>query len=153
MEPIHGYDPLKEKSESGQNQANGASLVKEDFASGFGTSALLEPRGAASSTPSAGSKPQPKLAPPTTATINAIRIKGMWRANPRMQNVVNKLLTSLQEANSQLFRFSVSNKDGTVTEYPKERILIKLQSAKNESEEYAWPFEVVLPLAREIPSK
>ncbi len=153
LEPLHGYDPLKVKPESGQNETNGESLVKEDFATGLGASALVEPRVANSATPTPGPRPNPNLAVAAAPTFNAIRIKGMWRSNAEKQNVVNKLLTSLQSSNSPLFRFSVTNKDATVTEYPKERILLKLQSAKNEEEEYAWPFEIVLPLAREIPSK
>ena len=148
MAPVRGYDPLKKKVEAGQPDVNGESVVKDDFGANSTTSSIIAKVATATSAPS-------KANTNTTdsSTFNAIRIKGMWRDNPDKQNVVNKLLASLQGSTSTIFKFSGLNPDKSVAEFPKENILIKLQSAEDEKEKYAWPFEIVLPITREVPAK
>ncbi len=149
FEPIQGYDPfMKQSAEApaGKKAANGRSVVKPDFANAkFGVSSLADIRVEA---------PQPQRGkaapPPAAATANALRIKGFWRENPRSQNVVSVLLNHLREKPGS-FRFTVKDSNGADVVLSDEQILDITVTGK--PGELGLPFEITLPLAREVAIK
>jgi len=149
FEPIQGYDPfMKQSAEApaGKKAANGRSVVKPDFANAkFGVSSLADIRVEA---------PQPQRGkaapPPAAATANALRIKGFWRENPRSQNVVSVLLNKLREKPGS-FRFTVKDSNGADVVLSDEQILDITVTGK--PGELGLPFEITLPLAREVAIK
>jgi type IV pilus assembly protein PilM len=149
FEPIQGYDPfMKQSAEApaGKKAANGRSVVKPDFANAkFGVSSLADIRVEA---------PQPQRGkaapPPAAATANALRIKGFWRENPRSQNVVSVLLNHLREKPGG-FRFTAKDSNGADVVLSDEQILDITVTGK--PGELGLPFEITLPLAREVAIK
>jgi len=149
FEPIHGYDPLKPQTPApgtGQRAQNGRPAVKQDFANTrYGISSLADIRVEA---PQAqGGKQAP---PPAAATANAVRIKGFWRENPRSQNVVSILLSKLREKSTG-FRFTVKGPNGADVVLSDEQILDITVTGK--PGELGLPFEITLPLARQVAIK
>jgi len=82
-------------------------------------------------------------------TANAVRIKGFWRSSTS-QNVVSELLKNLREKSS-TFRFKVKDAKGADLVLSDDRILDI--SVVGKPGELALPFEITLPLVREIPIK
>jgi hypothetical protein len=150
FEPIHGYNPLQAQDPKSPavKAAQGKSVVKSDFATArYGESALADIR--------MDEAPQPRgrqqaAAAPKTATANAVRIKGFWRENPRSQNIVSELLKKLRE-NSTGFRFTVKGPKGEDMVLRDEQILDITVTGK--PGELGLPFEITLPLAREVAIK
>lgn len=147
FEPLMDHNPLQPEGEKNQpaKTSQGKSLVKPDFASAkFGTSSLLAPQG-----------DQPLVA-------NAIRMKGFWRENPRSQNVVSELLKNLRETSTS-FRFSAEPPEPTNARQGRnaaktepvilgdEQILTITSSGA--PGEFGLPFEITLPLARNVAAK
>ncbi len=131
LEPIHGYDPLAGKPAAGK-AINGKSVIKADFAAAkFGASSLADLASA-------------------PATANAVRIKGFWRENPRSQNVVSVLLKNLRDQSTS-FRFKVKPAKGTEVVLSDEQILDITVTGR--PGELGLPFEITLPLAREVAIK
>lgn len=123
---------------------NGKPVVKaEYFSVPFGTSALAEIRQENTDSP-AGGKNQTTAA----VTANAVKISGFWRENPDNQNVVSKLLKTLKEKPGS-FTFQVPGPDGKPIPLKDEQIL-KVKLASTEGGDLAFPFEIILPLAREV---
>jgi type IV pilus assembly protein PilM len=154
FEPIHGYDPQQAQgaSKAPANKAvgNGKSVVKPDFANAkYGASSLADLRNE-----EAVDQPQPRGRKPTTpssvVTANAVRIKGFWRENPRSQNVVSELLKNLREKSTG-FRFTVKGPKGEDVVLRDEQILDITVTGK--PGELGLPFEITLPLAREVAIK
>jgi type IV pilus assembly protein PilM len=150
FEPIHGYDPQQAKdgkAPAGKTAGNGKSVVKADFAAAkYGTSSLADLRiEAGVDQPKGGQKRGPAASQPVTA--NAVRIKGFWRENPRSQNVVSELLKSLREKSTG-FRFTVKGPKGEEIPLRDEQILDITITGK--PGELGLPFEITLPLAREV---
>ena len=149
LEPLSGYNPLAEatkgtggKAES-KNQS-GKSLVKADFAAApYGTPSLVDVK---SEEAGDGKKP----AAPVVATVNAVRIKGYWRETPKSQNVVSELLKNLRE-HSTNFRFKV--KDGKGAEVPLRDDQILAVTVAGKAGDLGLPFEITLPLAKDIAIK
>jgi type IV pilus assembly protein PilM len=133
FEPIQGYDPqqaLGAKSPAGKAAQNGKSVVKPDFATArYGASSLADLQ---------------------AVTANAVRIKGFWRENPRSQNVVSELLKNLREKSTG-FRFTVQGAKGEQIPLRDEQILDITVTGK--PGELGLPFEITLPLAREVAIK
>ncbi|HSR37038.1 MAG TPA: hypothetical protein VLL73_07620, partial [Desulfurivibrionaceae bacterium] len=130
---------------------NGKPAVKADFATvKYGASALVEaPRNEVPEQP----KPKgPKTGPaePAGPTVNAVRIKGFWRENTLSQNVVSVLLKKLRE-NSSTFRFKFKGPNGADINLGDEQILDITVTGK--PGELGLPFEITLPLAREVAIK
>jgi hypothetical protein len=91
-----------------------------------------------------------KPAQPQQVTANAVRIKGFWRENPKSQNAVSDLLKNLRE-NSKHFRFTTKDDKGAEKVLSDEQILeITVTGAPGE---LGLPFEITLPLNREITVK
>jgi len=148
FEPIHGYDPLKPQDANTPVQnTQGKSVVKDDFAAAkYGTSSLADiPLGEV--TPAPGGK---RVAAPKQVTANAVRIKGFWRENPLSQNVVSESLKHLREK-SVGFRFTAKGPKGGIKPLRDEQILDITITGK--AGDLGLPFEITLPLAREIAIK
>lgn len=155
LEPLFDYNPL-------DPDKKGKSTVKGEFYSvNYGTSALENVK---VDVPTAKGARPPKgvVAPEITPTANAIRIKGFWRDNPRAGNLVYDLIKRLR-AEPQHFKFqamSVPQKDAKgnprgkseLVELKDEQIVKQLESAPA-AEDFAAPFELIIPLSREVPIK
>jgi hypothetical protein len=155
--PLGGYRPLPPapskdpKAPAPPKDAGaGKELVKADFATApYGTSPLVEVR-VEQPAPVKGKKTD--AAPVSEAlTANAIRVRGLWRENPSGPNVVSQLLKRLKE-NPAHFKFTATGPDGKEVNLTDEQIIKKLTVAP-EGGEFALPFELVLPLSREVTIK
>jgi len=153
LEPITGFDPTKvlDPAFDPKKTANGKPVVRPEFYNiAYGTSAIMEIRNE-QPTQRRGSR-TPEAAPEPTA--NAIRIKGFWMENPRSQNVVSALLKNLRDK-SPNFNFTV-----TFPKDPKRTVdllddqnlgkIMTITSVVTEGGNLAQPFEITLPLAREV---
>jgi hypothetical protein len=132
-EPLANYNPMAEN-------AAGKSIVKGDFMRiAYGSSALETLKG--------GGNQEVK------AVANAVRVKGFWRDNPRKSNVVYDLLNKLRE-NAQggsHYRFDAMKDDKKVPLDDKQ--LVPQLDAAPQPEQFAAPFEIILPLSSEVPFK
>lgn len=149
FEPLHNYDPLagEDKSKAGR------SVVRSEFpASQYGAPGLEAIK---VDVPLVRGKPDPKAVAPTP-TANAVRIKGFWRANPRNGNVVYDLLKRLR-AKPEHFKFQGIPLDDKKRPLPPveledSQVVKQLESAPA-AEDFAAPFELIIPLSREVPIK
>ncbi len=152
FEPLHNYDPFggAEKSKAGR------AVVRSEFASAqYGTSGL-EAIKVDVPPPARGSRAKPPVAEPVP-TANAIRIKGFWRANDRNSNIVLDLLKRLR-AKPEHFSFTgyPVDEQGKKAKEPvelQEKEIVKALQADPAEEDFAAPFELVIPLSREVPIK
>lgn len=150
FEPLHNYDPL-----AGEDRSRaGKSVVKSEFpASQYGAPGLEAIK---VDVPLVRGKPDPK-AVAITPTANAVRIKGFWRANTRNSNIVLDLLKRLR-ANPEHFKFEgipldeKTKKPLAPVSLEDSQIVKQLDSAPA-AEDFAAPFELVIPLSREVPIK
>ena len=155
LEPLFDYNPT-------DPEKKGKSIVKGEFYSAnYGVSSLENVK---VDVP-VGRGPKPAKgaeAPAITPTANAVRVKGFWRDNPRAGNLVYDLLKKLR-TDPQHFKFeamTVPQKDakGNVKGKPElvelkdEQIVKQLESAPA-AEDFAAPFELIIPLSREVPIK
>ncbi len=153
LEPLADYQAL-------DPDKKGKPVVKgEFFGTNYGSSSLENIK---VEVPVArGQKPKPGAEEPVP-TANAVRIKGFWRDNPRAGNLVYDLIKRLREK-PEHFKFeamSVQEKDkrgnpvgkSEVVPLKDEQIVKQLESAPA-AEEFAAPFELVIPLTREVPIK
>jgi type IV pilus assembly protein PilM len=150
FEPIHGYNPaLALGPKPATRTQNGKPIVKpEFFNTNFGVSSLAEIQMAPPNQPNRPGAGKPAQAQQVTA--NAVRIKGFWRENPKSQNAVSDLLKNLRE-NSKHFRFTTKDDKGAEKVLSDEQILeITVTGAPGE---LGLPFEITLPLKREITVK
>jgi type IV pilus assembly protein PilM len=151
LEPLANYDASKATKE----KDNGGSLVKSEFGAAYGTSCMNNVKDTKSEegAPPKPVKPgQPVAAAPTTAA-NAIRIKGLWRDNDDKQNAVNKLIKALRDSKSPYLNFMTKDTDGKEVPLKDEQIIKTLQATAADDVEYAWPYEIVIPLSRPVPSR
>lgn len=152
FEPIHDYDPQKSSGANapgGKAAQNGKPVVRTDFATAkYGASSLVEIR-IEEAAPQRGRKPGSPVAS-NAPTANAVRIKGFWRENPRSQNVVSELLKNLREKSTG-FRFQIKGDKGEDIVLRDEQILDITVTGK--PGELGLPFEITLPLAREVAIK
>jgi hypothetical protein len=151
FEPIHAYNPaLVLGPKTATRTQNGKPVVKpEFFNTNFGVSSLAEIQLAPQNQPNKPGAAK-NTQPAQQITVNAVRIKGFWRENPKSQNVVSDLLKNLRE-NSKHFRFTIKDDKGADQVLSDEQILeITVTGAPGE---LGLPFEITLPLKREIPVK
>ncbi len=166
LEPLANYDvllPNDPKSKNGDSVVNGSFTGSTSY----GVSMLAAIK-SASPAVQKGKTPAPKAAAKPVADesavplINAIRVRGLWRENPDSHNAVNKLIKSLRESKSPYFSFSVKapadkNSKNTnanaMVDLKDEQITKLLQVRVDDDGNYAWPFELIIPLARPIPSR
>jgi len=147
LDPLYGYDPLAENTAApGKANANGKSVVKQEFVNtAYGSSSIVaikieEP------TTGRGKNAKP-AAPAKEIGANAVRIKGFWRNGPKGQNVVSELLKKLRD-NSTSFSFKVKDAKGDDVTLTDDRILDI--TVAGTAGEFGFPFEINLPLAREV---
>jgi hypothetical protein len=154
LEPLANYDPTKPNE---GKVKNGDSVVKDDFGTDYGSSQLNTIKVEAPAPPAFGPKPKPGqvvAAPaPAVPMANAIRIKGLWRDNDAKQNVVNKLVKALRDSNSAYLSFSIKGADGKEVPLKDEQVVKSLKAIAEAEEEFAWPFEIVIPLAQPMPTR
>lgn len=149
LEPLHAYDPFAEvKGSNAEARAkNGKSVIKAEFpTTAYGSSALVDIK--VEETVAPGKKPG-ATPPSAVVTANAVRIKGFWRTKAS-QNVVSDLLKNLREK-STTFRFKVTDAKGEERTLSDDRILDITVAGK--SGELGLPFEITLPLVREVAIK
>jgi hypothetical protein len=165
LEPISDYDPAKalESVPDNKKAPNGLPVIKpEFFMTPYGLSSLADMKSERSAQPVVNpgrpgrpGKPgrQVKPALESEVTANAIRIKGYWRENPKSQNLVSQLLKQLSEQ-SVSFKFKIPD-----PKHPNQTInlvddqnLNKIMTITSviKSGDLAEPFEITLPLAREV---
>ena len=152
LEPVYGYqDPTKsrETKTEAKKTSNGQNVVKPEFATiQYGTSALAEIRPEAALP---NKKPAAKVAlAPAVVAANAVRIKGFWRENPKSQNVVSERLKNLRDKSTS-FRFTYKDEKGAEVVLSDEKILDITVTGK--TGELGLPFEITLPLVREVAIK
>ncbi len=150
LEPLQGYvpPPPGAKIASGKPDAkdqNGKSAVKPEFMTAtYGSSSLVDLK---VEEPAQGKKPEPAA---TTVSANAVRIKGFWRETAKSQNVVYELLKNLRDKSTG-FRFKIKDAKGAETVLNDDQILNITVAGK--TGELGLPFEITLPLAREVAIK
>lgn len=150
--PLHGYDAALalEKRSGREAQENGKEVVRSEFFNTqYGSTSLANIQ---VERPQQGRRGRNQAAPPAVVTANAVRIKGFWRENPKGGNLVSDLLSKLREG-SNLFRFTAEkpgNKGGAVTLSDENILDITVTGQPGE---FGLPFEITLPLEREIPIK
>ena len=167
LEPITDYDPEKALTPpaDGKQALNGKPVIKPDFfKTPYGESSLADGKSEQLQAPQPPPRPATGRnrrapvatpAPPTPeVTANAIHIKGFWRENPKSQNLVSELLKQLSE-NSVSFKFTIPDPKN-----PKQSInlvdsqnlskIMTITSVSARSGDLAQPFEITLPLAREV---
>ena len=151
LEPLHGYvpPPPGAKIANGKpdnKDQNGKSVVKAEFpAATYGSSSLLDLK---TEELVQGERPGPAAA--STVTANAVRIKGFWRETAKSQNVVSELLKNLREKSTG-FRFKIKDAKGAEIVLNDDQILNITVAGK--AGELGLPFEITLPLAREVAIK
>jgi hypothetical protein len=149
LEPLSGYDPLAETAGKDAKKDNGKSVIKPDFATAsYGTSSMLELPPEKVDTK--GAKGKPAAAAPAGPTANAVRIKGFWRPEAVSQNVVSDLLKNLREK-SENFRFTAKDAKGKEITLNDSTILNITLPNSGDAGLLGLPFEITLPLVREIP--
>ncbi len=153
LEPITGFDAAKalDPAFDPKKTRNGKSLVKPEFATApYGSSPLVEIK----PEPPTGRPRRNAPAPKLEVTANAIRIKGFWRENPKSQNLVSEMLKHLGDK-SGIFNFTIPDPKS-----PKQAInllddqnlgkIMTITLVSANSGDLAQPFEITLPLAREV---
>jgi hypothetical protein len=152
LEPVHGYDSAKAlgPKTAQRKEKNGMSVVKAEFGtSQFDKSALVDIK-IQEPAPTGRRPAQQAQAAPPAVTANAVRIKGFWRENPKSQNVVSELLKNLRDKSTH-FRFAAKDANGADVTLSDDQILdITVTGAPGE---LGLPFEITLPLAREVAIK
>lgn len=149
MEPLSGYNPLAPGWKVGDPKAqNGKSVVKLDFnATAYGSSSLLDLKADA---PTEEKRPNQQAAPAAGAMANAIRIRGYWRETPKSQNVVSELLKNLKDKSTS-FRFKAKDAKGAEVDLGVDQYYAITVTGK--PGDFGLPFEIVLPLARNVSIK
>jgi len=142
LEPLHGFQSARRDPQNAPT-----SIVRDNFAAGgYGTTSLVNIPVAQSETQRGGQSLQTKSHVPT---VNAVRVTGFWRENPRGQNVVNDVVRALRER-SAMFRFTETDERGNEKPLDEQEILTEIQSVAQGDGDLAYRFRIVLPLAREI---
>jgi type IV pilus assembly protein PilM len=159
MEPMYDYDVLRilQPAAQGTRGPNGVSVVRNEYLSAqYGTSSMAQIQAAAATPPRGRPRTAAQNAGPGP-TVNAIRIRGFWRENPRSQNIVSDLIKGLRQK-SESFRFEISdpaNKtkivDLTDDQYLSR--ILSIDSVPAKPGDLGMAFEITLPLAREVPFK
>jgi type IV pilus assembly protein PilM len=163
LEPISDYDPAKALTPpaDGKQASNGKAVIKPDFfKTPYGESSLAEVKIEQLAPPPQPTRGRnrrasaPDVPAASEITANAIQIRGFWRENPKSHNLVSELLKQLSEK-SVSFKFTIPDPKN-----PKQSInlvddqnlskIMTITSVSAKSGDLAQPFEITLPLAREV---
>lgn len=145
MTPLYNYSPNKPAA-AGATKVTPIPAVKADFASAQSNSSAISDPPAAP--PGPGKQGAGKQAP-VLPVANAILIRGFWRDNSLSQNVVSTCLERLR-ANSVTFSFNVKDEKGKPVELKSEQIIKSISAGASTEGDLAFPFELILPLARPV---
>ncbi len=152
LEPINDFDTAKvlDPAFDPKKTPNGKPVVRPEFYTApYGTSALADIR---IDQPVQRGRNQPAVQAPEV-TANAIRIKGYWMENPKSSNLVSALLKDLRDKSAK-FNFIIPfPKDPKRTvDLLDDQNLGKIMTITSvaKSGDLAQPFEITLPLAREV---
>lgn len=146
LEPLHDHNPTAKETQ----KPGSTSVVTDAFAStNYGKSPLANIKMPAPEPPKRGANNRRQQKPPAGPTINAIRITGFWRDNPRGSNVVSELITGLRER-GEMFRFTSIDAKGNATPLDEKDIITEVRTVVQTEGDLAYRFQIVLPLAREI---
>jgi type IV pilus assembly protein PilM len=156
LDPLIGYDPLAVKpagapaaraSDTPAADAARSAVRAEFFSTPYGQSSLTDAR-------VSNDDDEPKKgkgAASTAGAVNAVRIYGFWRETDKSNhNVVSTRLSKLRE-NPGVFTFTAT-KNGK-PEVLKDEQILKVKMATGESGDFAFPFDITLPLARPVSPK
>lgn len=159
LEPINGFSAakaLEPKTAANARAQNGRPVVKADFFNAqYGASSMADiqveqpqPQGKGKNAPPPG---------PPVVTANAIRIKGFWRENDKAQNVVYDLLKTLRDKSS-VFKFTVADpaapaKTINLGEDQNLGKILSISAVPEKAGDLGMPFEITLPLVREVAVK
>jgi hypothetical protein len=156
FDPVYNYNPLGSTEE---NKKSKSTVKGEFFTLGYGVSGMENIK--VEQKVDAKNKPIPLKPgePEPMARANAIRLKGFWRGgedNPKGSNLVYDLIKKLRE-NPQHLKFTgvkinEKTKQPESVELEDAQLVKQLQSDPAESD-FAAPFEIVIPLSREVPIK
>lgn len=142
MTPLYGYNPVAVIT-PGAPKSLIIPVVKSDF---IGT----QGNGSSISDPPTSPETNTRTKQPLPAPgANAILVKGFWRKNDNSQNVVSDLLRKLRE-NSTAFAFSVKNSKGKIIPLSDEQILTSISTGATSEGDLSFPFEMILPLSRQV---
>jgi type IV pilus assembly protein PilM len=145
LEPLNQFDPKA----ADEKKARGTSVVTPQYPnSNYGTSPLARIQMPEAPQRQGGGGRNAKK-PPAGPTINAVRITGYWRENPRGQNVVSELVQGLRER-SEMFRFTTPDAKGNPVPLDEKQIIPEVRTVVIAEGDLAYRFQIVLPLAREI---
>lgn len=152
--PLADHDPFPPASTATGGpkiSGVGTEVVKADFISTpFNSSSMVDVKPSAVA-PVVSTKGKKTVSAPVVAegAANALRVRGLWRENPQSQDIVSALVKKLKDGNSTHFKFKAVGPDGKEVDIPDDKILISVTPVAVEGE-FALPFEIVLPLAREV---
>ncbi len=150
MTPLYGYNPVPPAA-PGAAKSPLVPVVKSDFMGTQGNgSSIADPPGP----PQQNGKQNGKQKQPAASApgANAILLKGFWRENDRSQNVVSDLLKKLRE-NPSSFAFAVKDAKGKMIPLSDEQILRSISTGATSEGDLAFPFEIILPLSRQVTVK
>jgi len=154
LAPLNSYNPFPPSKDGVPPIGTGKEIVKSDFAAAaYGVSELVDFHASEPApTPTKGKAAAPA---PSVAMADAIRITGLWRENDKSQAIVSELVKRLSEK-SEHFKFKVM--DPTThkeIDIPENRLLnvTATVDGTDATKPFALPFEIVIPLAREVPIK
>ncbi len=160
--PISGLEVTQLlTNKAAESKKNIKNVVKAEFAATqYGMSSLdnIQTSAQTNSAGKASAKSKQQTAAQTlTPTTNAIRIKGFWRANDKSQDLVLERLKILKEKSSH-FNFTAqdpTNPKLTVDLLDGQNLtkIFTITSVAGKAGELGLPFEITLPLAREVAIK
>jgi type IV pilus assembly protein PilM len=157
LEPINGFSAaqaLAPKTAANAKTQNGRPVIKADFFNAqYGASSLADIQITQAQPQGKGARNQQPAGPPAV-TANAIRIKGFWRENGKAQNVVYDLLKNLRDKSS-VFKFTVPDpaapaKTINLGEDQNLGKILVISAVPEKAGDLGMPFEITLPLAREV---
>ena len=157
LEPINGFSAakaLEPKTAANAKAQNGRPVVKADFFNAqYGASSLADIQVEQPQPQGRAARNAPPPGPPVI-TANAIRIRGFWRENAKNQNVVYDLLKNLRD-NSSVFKFTVQDpaapaKTINLGEDQNLGKILTISNVPEKAGDLGMPFEITLPLAREV---
>jgi len=145
LEPLHNFDP---KAGDDRRAASNAVVNAQFPNTTYGNSPLarIQMPGQPNNQPQGGGARPAN--PPAGPTINAVRITGFWRDNPKGSNVVSELLKGLRDR-GEMFRFT-TDRNGNPVPLDEKDIITELRTVVQSEGDLAYRFQIVLPLAREI---
>ncbi|RYD43405.1 MAG: hypothetical protein EOP83_31845, partial [Verrucomicrobiaceae bacterium] len=156
LDPVFNYNPTGSVDD---NKKSKSTVKSEFYTLGYGVTGIENIKVEVPAVKGAKPAKGPATGPEITPTANAIRLRGFWRGgedNPSGSNLIYTLIKNLREKPQHLkFTTTVTdpktNKKSEV-ELKDDQIVKQLESAPAASD-FAAPFEIVIPLSREVPIK